>query len=72
MKTILLLTAVLAFGVISPIPALDRWEAGFRSQVRASVHDYLPTAEHGAEERALLRDICALPDSAYRSQPSTR
>ncbi len=66
MKTILLLTAVAAFGIVSPIPALDRWEASFRSQMRASVHDYLPGTAHSAEERALLREICALPDSAYR------
>jgi hypothetical protein len=72
MRLFLLATAALAFGIISPIPALDRWQANFRSEVRASVHDYLPTTAQSAERRALLRDISALPDSAYRLEASPR
>ncbi len=70
MKTILLLTAVAAFGICSPIPALDRWQADFRAQTRAEIQSYLADAPHSTEERALLREICALPDSVYQSQPS--
>ncbi len=65
MKFLLLTTLVLAFGICSPIPVLERWQAGFRAEVRAAVHDYLPATPQSAARRALLREICALPDSAY-------
>ena len=68
MRIILLTTAVLAFGIISPLPLLDRWEATFRTEVRAEIHDYLPQTAQSAERRALLRDICALPDSGYQME----
>lgn len=66
MRFILYTTALLAFAIISPLPILDRWQADFRGQMRASVHDYLPQTAQSAERRALLREICALPDSSYR------
>lgn len=65
MKTILYLTAVLEILIISPIPALDRWQADYRARIRAGLHDYLPENPRSMEERALLREICALPDAAY-------
>ncbi|HEY1769158.1 MAG TPA: hypothetical protein VGG02_02735 [Chthoniobacterales bacterium] len=69
MRTMLFLTAVLEFAIVSPIPALDRWQAQYRASIRASIGDYLPENPNRAQERASLRDICALPDSAYRPQP---
>lgn len=66
MRTILLITAILEIAIISPIPALDRWQANYRAAVRAGIADYLPENPHSADERALLREICAAPDSAFR------
>ena len=68
MRIFLLITAALAFAIVSPLPILDRWEANFRAEMRASVHDYLPKTAQSAERRALLRDICALPDSGYQME----
>ena len=68
MRFIFYTTAALAFAIISPLPILDRWEANFRSEMRASVHDYLPQTAQSAERRALLREICAVPDSSYRME----
>ncbi len=65
MKHVLLLTAALEFAIISPLPTLDRWQADFRTQVRAGIQSYLPKNPQSSERRALLREICALPDSAY-------
>jgi hypothetical protein len=64
MKAILWITAILALAIVSPTPALDRWQANYRAAVRASIGDYLPENPHSAQERALLREICALSDSA--------
>ena len=66
MKTILYLTALLEIAIISPIPALDRWQSEYRASVRAGLYDYLPENPNYLEERALLREISALPDSAYQ------
>lgn len=68
MRILLLITAALAFAIVSPLPILDRWEANFRAEMRASVHDYLPKTAQSAERRALLRDIYALPDSGYQME----
>ena len=65
MKTILYITAALEIAIISPIPALDRWQADYRAAVRAGLHAYLPENPRSMEERALLREIYALPDAAY-------
>jgi hypothetical protein len=67
MKLLLLATAALAFGIASPIPVLDRWQADFREQLRAGIKEYLPSAPQSAERRALLRELCAIPDSDYGS-----
>ena len=68
MKTFLLIAAALEIAIVSPIPALDRWQAAFRAEVRAGIRDYLPENPQSAEERALLREICALPDSAFEQR----
>lgn len=65
MKTFLLIVAVIEIAIVSPIPALDRWQAAYRAKIRASVGDFLPDNPHSSRERALLREICALPDSAF-------
>jgi hypothetical protein len=66
MKNILLITAVLSFAIVSPIPALDRWQENFRLQMRAGLGNYLPENPHSREERALLREIGAVSDSALQ------
>jgi len=63
LKTILLLTALLWIAIVGPSPALDRWQANYRAKMRAGLRAYLPENPHSAEERALLREICAFPDS---------
>ncbi|MEO7166910.1 MAG: hypothetical protein ABI787_06005 [Spartobacteria bacterium] len=65
MRIFLLLVAALEIAIVSPIPALDRWQADYRERMRANIRDYLPENPASAEERALLREICALPDSAF-------
>lgn len=66
MRIFLLVVAALEIAIVSPIPALDRWQADYRERVRANIHDYLPENPQSEEARALLREICALPDSAFR------
>ncbi len=66
MKTFLYFVAVLEIAILSPLPALERWQADYRARVRASLYDYLPENPSSTEARALLRDICALPDAAFR------
>jgi hypothetical protein len=68
MKTFLLISVVIEIAIVSPIPALDRWQAAYRAQMRASIADFLPDNPHSSEERALLREICALPDSALEQR----
>ena len=63
MKTILFITAVLGLAIVAPNPVLDRWQAGFRAEMRASIADYLPNNPASAQERALLHEIGAQPDS---------
>ena len=65
MRTILYLTALLEVAIISPIPALDRWEESYCASMRAGLHRYLPENPGYMEERALLREMCAVPDTAY-------
>ncbi len=65
MRAFLIITAILEIAIVSPIPALDRWQANYRAAVRAGIRDYLPETQESAEQRALLREICALPDSAF-------
>jgi hypothetical protein len=65
MKGILLITLILEIAIVSPIPALERWQARYRANMRASVAAYLPSTPLSAERRKLLREICALPDSAF-------
>jgi len=36
--------------------------------MRASISAYLPDNPHSSEERALLREIYALPDSVFEQQ----
>ncbi len=69
MKFILLITFMLTVAIYSPIPALDRWQARFRFEMLASVQQYLPTNPGSAEARTLLRELYALPDSAYAQTP---
>jgi hypothetical protein len=64
-RTILYLTALLEIVIISPIPALDRWQEDYRAKMRAGLHDYLPENPSYMEEWALLREIDALPDMDY-------
>lgn len=71
MKLIILTTLLLAAAICSPIPALDRWQADFRAHVRRNIGDYLPENPKSAQEKALLREICALPDAVYRSGRSS-
>ena len=59
---------------LSPV-ALDRrgpqrghWQAAYRAKVRANLADYLPDNPHSSEERALLREICAVPDSVLEQR----
>ncbi|MBA3961535.1 MAG: hypothetical protein H0X40_06505 [Chthoniobacterales bacterium] len=66
MKPIIFLTFSLAMVIISPNPLLDRWQARYRAAVRANLEAYLPANPQSSEERALLREICALPDSVYQ------
>lgn len=61
-----MIVAALEIAILSPIPALDRWQADYRARVRTSIQDYLPENPQSEEARALLREICALPDSAFR------
>ena len=68
MKIFLLITAVLEIAIVSPIPALDRWQAAYRAKMRANISAYLPDNPHSSEERALLREIYALPDSVFEQQ----
>lgn len=63
MKTILFLTALLSIAIVGPSPALDRWQANYRARMRAGLRAYLPENPQSREERALLREICAFPDS---------
>lgn len=63
MKTILLLTALLWIAIVSPSPVLEHWQASYRAKIRAGLRDYLPENPRSREERALLREICAFPDS---------
>jgi len=72
MKTFLLIVAVLEIAIVAPIPALDRGQAAYRAKVRANIADYLPDNPHSTEERALLREICALPDSVLERLRATR
>ena len=65
MKIFLLIVAALEIAIVSPIPALDRWQAAYRARMRANISDLLPENPHSSQEKALLREICALPDSAY-------
>ena len=67
MKFLVIITFALTCAVCSPTPALERWQANFRGKVRAGFEDYLPGTPHSAERLALLRETCALPDSAYRN-----
>lgn len=66
MKFLILTTFALVCAVCSPTPALERWQADFRAKVRNNFYDYLPATPQSAERLALLRETCALPDSAYR------
>jgi hypothetical protein len=68
MKIFLLITAILEIVIISPIPALDQWQADYRARMRASISDFLPANPHSSEERALLGEICALPDSVIEQR----
>jgi hypothetical protein len=68
MRIFLLIIAVLEIAIVSPIPALDCWQAAYRAKVRANMADYLPDNPHSREERALLRQICALPDSVLEQR----
>ncbi len=66
MRVFLLVVAALEIAIVSPVPALDRWQAAYRERVRMNIHEYLPESPQSEETRALLREICALPDSAFR------
>lgn len=66
MKLLLFLTAVLEIVIIAPTPPLERWQSEYRAKVRGAIQDFLPENPNYLQERALLREICALPDSAYR------
>jgi hypothetical protein len=68
MKTFLVIIALLEIAIVSPIPALDRWQAAYRAKMRAGIADFLPDNPHSSEERALLREICALPDSTFEQR----
>lgn len=66
MKATLPITLLLTVIICSPNRVLDEWQARFRAELLASIEDYLPTSPQSAEARAALREIYALPDSAYR------
>jgi hypothetical protein len=68
MRTFLLIVAMLEIAIVSPIPALDRWQAAYRDKMRANMADYLPDNPHSSDERALLREICAVPDSVLEQR----
>ncbi len=68
MRIFLLIVGALEIAIVSPIPALDRWQAEYRARVRANISDYLPENPQSDAERALLREICALPDSAFERE----
>ena len=65
MRAFLIIIAILEIAIVSPIPALARSQANYRAAVRAGIRDYLPETQGSGEQRALLREICALPDSVF-------
>ena len=68
MRVFLFIVAALEIAIVSPIPVLDRWQANYRARVRASIQVYLPANPNSGEERALLRELSALPDSALEPE----
>ncbi|CAN5372611.1 hypothetical protein BH20VER3_BH20VER3_12710 [soil metagenome] len=71
MKFLILLIFLIftaTFAICSHVPLVDRWEASFRTGMSVSKGDLLPTGAHGGEGMAVLKEACALPDSAYRGQ----
>ncbi len=66
MRTFLFIVLLLELHIVAPLPSLERWQTNYRARMRAGIQDYLPENPKSEQARALLREICALPDPAHR------
>ncbi len=66
MKFLILLIFTAAFAICGQVPLLDRWEGNLRNGMSITKGDLFPSGDYGSEGMAVLKEACALPDSAYR------
>lgn len=67
MKFLVLLNFTATFAICGQVPFLDRWEGDLRTGMSITKGDLLPAGDHGGEGMAVLKEACALPDSAYQN-----